>query len=486
MAKGSIVTTGVVPPPSAGGAAPASAPQPPEHANTRVAAVAGVAAIGGFLFGFDTSVINGAVKAIRETFDTSAWVSGLTVSSALLGSALGAWVAGRIADRFGRVRTMQVAAVLFFVSAVGSFMSLSTYDLMGWRVLGGFAVGVASVICPTYIAETAPASKRGRLGSFQQLAIVLGIFVALLSDYVLATAAGGANEDLWLGIAAWRWMFLTGILPALLYLLGLVFIPQSPRYLVAIGRERAAASVLLDLGETKPTEKIASIKETLRGEFHPRLRDLRGPLLGLLPIVWSGILLSAFQQLVGINVIFYYSSSLWSAVGFSDSNSLLITVITSVTNIATTFIALALVDKFGRRPLLLVGSAGMFVSLGVLAAMFATADRSGGGDPHLGPVAGPVALVAANLFVVFFGASWGPVVWVLLGEMFPNKIRAIALSVAAAVQWITNFAVSTTFPVLQDTSLVLAYGIYTTAAAVSFVFVFKAIKETKGRELESM
>jgi MFS transporter, SP family, sugar:H+ symporter len=215
------------------------------------------------------------------------------------------------------------------------------------------------------------------------------------------------------------------------------------------------------------------------------MRDLRGPALGLLPIVWVGIMLSVFQQFVGINVIFYYSSVLWQAVGFNESNALLITVISSVVNVVTTFIAIATIDRFGRRPLLLIGSVGMAVTLGTLAAIFGTAPVEGG-QPHLSGAAGPIALVAANLYVFAFGMSWGPVVWVMLGEKFPNRIRAAALGVAAAAQWIANWLISTTFPALSDIGLGLAYGIYTAAAILSFFFVVRFVSETKGKELEEM
>jgi SP family sugar:H+ symporter-like MFS transporter len=213
---------------------------------------------------------------------------------------------------------------------------------------------------------------------------------------------------------------------------------------------------------------------------------LRGPALGLLPIVWVGIGLSVFQQFVGINVIFYYSSVLWQAVGFSESNSLAITVITSIVNIATTFVAIALIDRIGRRPLLLIGSAGMALTLGILAIIFAGAPLNAAHQPQLSGSSGLIALFAANLFVVSFGMSWGPVVWVLLGEKFPNRIRASALAVAACAQWLANWAITTSFPTLQNLGLGLAYGLYTAFAVLSFFFVLKCVSETKGRELEEM
>jgi SP family sugar:H+ symporter-like MFS transporter len=448
--------------------------------------LASVAALGGFLFGYDTAVINGAVTAIDHAYNASSLALGLTVSSALLGSAVGALSAGRVADRYGRLYAMRVAAVLFLVSAVGSGLAWSLTSLAVFRVIGGIAVGIASVIAPAYIAEIAPARIRGRLGSLQQLAIVSGIFLALLVDYAIAAAAGGSEKQLALGLEAWRWMFLAMILPAAAYGILSLTIPESPRHLVAKGRVDEARAVLRRLlGDAGLDRKVALIRETLKRETVPSMRDLRGPALGLLPIVWVGIGLSVFQQFVGINVIFYYSSVLWQAVGFSENDALVITVITAVVNIITTLVAILLVDRLGRRPLLLIGSAGMALTLGILAVIFAGAEGTTA-RPVLGPVAGPVALVAANAYVFAFGMSWGPMVWVLLGETFPNRIRAAALSVAAAAQWIANWLVSTTFPTLKDAGLGLAYGLYTAAAVLSFVFVWKFVRETKGRELEEM
>ena len=445
------------------------------------------AALGGFLFGYDSAVINGAVTAIQEQFSATAAALGFTVSSALLGAAAGAFFAGRVADRWGRLRAMWVAAVVFLISAVGSGLASSLWMIVVFRVIGGVGVGVASVIAPTYIAEIAPARIRGKLGSLQQLAIVTGIFLALLVDYVLAEAAGGSEKDLWLGLEAWRWMFLAMVVPAVLYGGLALTIPESPRYLVAKGRLDEASSVLRRvLGNIDLDAKVAQIKETLQRETRPGMRDLRGPKLGLLGIVWVGIGLSVFQQFVGINVIFYYSSVLWQAAGYNESDALIITVITSVVNVVTTLVAIASIDRFGRKPLLIVGSIGMAVTLGTLAVVFGTATLDKAGDPVLHGVAAPIALVAANLFVFAFGMSWGPVVWVLLGESFPNRIRAAALSLAAAAQWVANWVISTSFPPLKDAGLGLAYGLYTTFAVLSLLFVLKFVRETKGVELEEM
>lgn len=456
----------------------------------RIILVAATAALGGFLFGFDTAVINGAVGAIREWSHVGAALLGFSVASALLGSAVGAWFAGPLANRYGRIPVMQAAAVLFFISGIGAGLPWDIWSLTFFRLVGGLAVGAASVIAPAYIAEVSPAQMRGRLGSLQQMAIVVGIFAALLTDYALAAAAGGAGGKLWFGLEAWRWMFISEALPALIYGVFAGLIPESPRYLVAKQRIGEAAHVLRHFVSRKPPPevKIAEIQQSMQTESTQSIRDLQGPWLGLLPIVWTGILLSVFQQFVGINVIFYYSSVLWQAVGFTEANSLAITVITSVTNIVTTVIAIVLVDRIGRKPLLLVGSLGMAVALGTMAYVFGTAptEAVGGAAPVLGDTEGVVAIVAANLYVVFFGMSWGPVVWVLLGEMFNNRIRAYALAVAAAAQWVANFAVSQTFPALASTGLGLAYGIYAAMALLSFVFVVRYVQETRGRELEDM
>ncbi|HEX8436082.1 sugar porter family MFS transporter [Archangium sp.] len=456
-----------------------------EASSLKVVLIASVAAVGGFLFGFDTAVINGAVGALEQTFQAGDMAIGLSVSSALIGSALGAFVGGLLADWMGRIRTMVVASVLFAVSALGSGVAFGLVDFSLWRLLGGIAVGIASVIAPAYIAEIAPAHLRGRLGSLQQLAIVTGIFAALLVDYGIAAMAGSAMNTLWLGLAAWRWMLLSELPVAILYGLGALMIPESPRYLVAKQRDAQAEVVLRSIIGRAAAEKVMEIRQTLSTEHVARFSDLRGR-FGLLPIVWVGIGLSAFQQLVGINVIFYYSSVLWQAVGFSEKDSLVITVITSLTNIVTTFIAIATVDRFGRKPLLILGSVGMALTLGTMAFAFGSAGVDAAGNPVLPGSLGTIALVAANLYVFCFGLSWGPVVWVLLGEMFNNRIRAHALGLAAGLQWVFNFAVSATFPWLRTVGLGLAYGLYAGSALLSLVFVLAFIRETKGKELEEM
>jgi SP family sugar:H+ symporter-like MFS transporter len=464
-------------------------------AHRKAMALAISAAVGGFLFGFDSSVINGAVEAIEGQFDLSSSVTGLVVAVALLGCALGAWGAGRLADRWGRIKTMLLGSGLFLVSSILSAIAWSALDLSIWRFMAGVGIGIASVIAPAYIAEIAPAAIRGTLGSMQQLAITVGIFAALLSDQLLAEAAGGAANELWLGWEAWRWMFLVGVIPALVYGVLAWRMPESPRYLIAQGKVDEARAVLDSvLGpEEGVGDRVAEIQASIeQDESNAEQGTIRGNgFLGLKSIVWVGILLAVFQQFVGINVIFYYSTTLWQAVGFDESQAFLVSTITSVTNIAVTFIAIALIDKVGRRPLLLIGSAGMAVSLLAMAAVFTqgttTVDAEGVSSLSLEDPWSTIALIGANAFVVFFGATWGPLMWVMLGEMFPNRIRAAALGLAAAVNWLANFTITLTFPpMLANLGPAVPYGMYGAFAVLSFFFVLWKVDETKGKELEDM
>ena len=448
--------------------------------------IASVAALGGLLFGYDSAVINGAVDSIQEDFGIGNAELGFAVASALLGAAVGAMTAGRIADKIGRIAVMKIAAVLFLVSAFGTGFAHEVWTVVLFRIAGGVGVGVASVIAPAYIAETSPPGIRGRLGSLQQLAIVSGIFLSFAVNYLLQWLAGGANEPLWLGLDAWRWMFLAMAVPAVLYGVLAYTIPESPRYLVASHKIPEARRVLsMLLGQKNLEITITRIRETLEREDKPSWRDMRKPTGGIYGIVWVGLGLSIFQQFVGINVIFYYSNVLWQAVGFSADESAIYTVITSVINVLTTLIAIALIDKIGRKPLLLIGSSGMAVTLITMAVIFANATVNADGTPSLPGASGVIALIAANLFVVAFGMSWGPVVWVLLGEMFPNRIRAAALGLAAAGQWAANWLITVTFPGLRE-HLGLAYGFYGLCAVLSGLFVWKWVMETKGVSLEDM
>ena len=457
-----------------------------------VVRIAAVAALGGFLFGYDSAVINGANAAIESEFNATSAELGFAVASALLGAAAGALIAGRLADHIGRLMVMRIAAILFFIAAIGTGFAWDLWVLVLFRIVGGLGVGIASVIAPAYIAEIAPAKLRGRLGSQQQRAIVTGIFISLLVDFIFATIAGGSGEILWLGLEAWQWMFLAMIVPAVIYGLLALTIPESPRYLIAKHRIPEAKEILTGLlGPRNIDAKITRIRESMEREQEPSWQDLKVPATGkIATIVWVGLALSVFQQFVGINVIFYYSNILWEAVGFTEDQSFVNTVISATINILTTLIAIATIDRIGRKPLLIIGSVGMTITLATMSLIFGTATVVDGtpdlSTAVLGGASANVALVAANLFVVAFGMSWGPVVWVLLGEMFPNRMRAMALSLAAGAQWVANWVVTVSFPTLKDIGLGLAYGLYAGFALLSFFFVLKMIEETKGKQLEDM
>lgn len=458
-----------------------SAP-PPEHLG-HVIFITAAAAMGGFLFGYDSSVINGAVEAIRDRYDIGSGTLAQVIAIALIGCAIGAATAGRIADRIGRIRCMQIASVLFTVSAVGSALPFALWDLAFWRIIGGFAIGMASVIGPAYIAEVSPPAIRGRLASFQQAAIVLGIAVSQLVNYGILQAADGNQRGSVLGLEAWQVMLGVMVIPAVVYGLLSFTIPESPRYLLAVGRDKDARAVLAGVEgkEVDLDARVDEIRTAMRREHKARFSDLLGSRFGFLPIVWIGIGLSMFQQLVGINVAFYYSSTLWQSVGINPSGSFFYSFTTSIVNIIGTAIAMLFVDRIGRRPLALIGSSGMAVSLALEAWAFSY--RHGDSLPT---AQGAVALAAAHVFVLFFALSWGVVVWVFLGEMFPNKIRAAALGVAASAQWIANWAITASFPTLSDWNLSATYVIYTCFAILSIPFVVFLVKETKGKTLEEM
>lgn len=468
-----------------------------EGSFTYVLLLAAVAAVGGFLFGFDSGVINGTVDSLKVALHADSLGAGFSVASVLLGCAVGAGLAGTLADTFGRKPIMLVTALVFAFSAWGSGIADSMTAFVVYRLIGGLAVGAASVIAPAYISEVAPAYLRGRLASLQQLAIVIGLFTAFLSNYLIARAAGASLGDaptpeggmgvvpLWFGYQAWQWMFWVEIIPALAYFVGALLIPESPRFLVAKGKRDEAAKVFAKTIGGNVIEKIQEVEGSLQGQTKVRLRDIFAN--KYLRIVTIGIVLSVLQQFVGINVVFYYGSVLWQAAGFTEDQSLLINVISGAVNITSTLGAIALVDKLGRKPLLLGGSIAMTVCLGIMAIIFSTVTTNAQGQPQLDATLGWIALLAANGYVFGFGISWGPVVWVLLGEMFPNRIRGAALAVAASAQWIANFAITMTFPIMLDSiGLGGSYATYAIFAAISIAFVMMAVPETKGKKLEDM
>lgn len=449
-----------------------------------------VATIGGFLFGFDSGVINGTFDGLEKSFQTDDLAGGFNIASMLLGCAVGAFFAGTLADKFGRKALLLVASVFFIISAWGSGIAGSSIEFICYRILGGLAVGAASVMAPAYISEIAPARLRGRLTSIQQFAIIAGLTSAFISNYLLAKQAGLSTEILWMDYEAWRWMFWIELVPAIIFFFVLFFIPESPRFLVMSQQTDKARQVLARLYGIEAVEPLE--KEILLSletqDQKPRLSDLIDKVKGKVrPIVWVGIGLATFQQLVGINVVFYYGAVLWQAVGFSESDALLINIIGASVSIAACLITLKVIDKVGRKPLLTIGSMGMAVTLLTMVVAFANSDYDPATKSLVMGDLGTVALIAANAYVFFFNLSWGPVMWVMLGEMFPNQIRGSGLAVAGLSQWGSNFAITMMFPImLASIGLAGAYGFYALCAFISIFFVVRFVQETKGRALEDM
>ena len=458
--------------------------------NAYIILISIVATIGGFLFGFDSGVINGTVDGLQSAFNSDSVGTGFNVASMLLGCAAGAFFAGRLADALGRRAVMRIAAVFFVVSAWGSGIAGSSAEFVLYRVIGGLAVGAASVLAPAYISEVAPAKYRGALATVQQIAIISGLFIAFVSNYLIAGAAGNSTTEFWLGYEAWRWMFWIEIIPATIFLIALFLIPESPRWLVMKRRGEEALGVLTRLfGAVTARSKVDAIDASLAADHHrPKLTDLVDKVTGKVrKLVWLGIGLATFQQLVGINVVFYYGAVLWQSVGFTENDALLINVISGAISIAAVLLALVLIDRIGRKPILVIGSIGMTVTLAILVVAFLNATKAADGSLTLEGIFGPVALIAANAYVAFFNFSWGPVMWVMLGEMFPNQIRGAGLAVSGLAQWLANFAITLSFPALLTTiGLGGAYGLYTICAFLSIFFVLRMAHETRGIELEDM
>jgi MFS transporter, SP family, sugar:H+ symporter len=446
-----------------------------------------VATIGGFLFGYDSGVINGTVDGLQKAFHSNSVGTGFNVACMLLGCAVGAFVAGWLADKLGRRTILIIAALFFTLSAVGAGMAQTSLQFILVRVLGGFAVGAASVLAPAYISEVAPAKYRGTLSSIQQIAIITGLEASFFSNYALAHKAGGSTEILAGGFEAWRWMFWVMTIPSVIFFCSLLTIPESPRFLVASGKKDKALAVLKRLMGSDAQSKLDEIDASLVADHHrPSLKDILAPKTVFRPIVWVGIGLASFQQLVGINVVFYYGAVMWQSAGFTENDALLINVISGAVSILACLCATALIDRVGRKPLLLIGSIGMAVTLGTMSWVFATAGMKNGALELTG-LSGPIALVAANLYVMLFNFSWGPCMWVMLGEMFPNQIRGSGLAVSGLSQWLSNFGITMTFPLmLASMGLGGAYGIYTVCAVISVFFILKFVHETKGKELEEM
>lgn len=450
-----------------------------------------IAALGGFLFGFDTAVISGAVDSIKSVeygFGLTSGELGFAVASVLFGSALGAWYAGVAAMKFGRVRVMLTAAFLFSVSALGSALAGSLWSFVVWRFIGGLGVGIAAVIAPAYIAEVAPAHLRGRLGSLQQLAIAIGLFISFVSNYALSNIAGSPNNELWGGLLAWRWMLLVELFPAVLYGIMALKLPESPRYLVTLGKDKEAADVLTKyVGESNPLEKVKEIRSSLGNlDDVVSVKNVLSSKTLFLPVVWVGIVIAFISQFTGINIILYYASSLWSAVGFSQSLSFAVPIGTTTIGVIMTVVGMFTIDRVGRRKLLLTGSVGMAIFLWITGFIFLNAEQTENGLVLAQDLAW-MALISAHLFYIFFCFTWGPAVWVVLGELFPNRIRTTGLGIATCANWIGNIIVTWTFPpMLESFGLAPTYMFYGVCCAMSFFVVKKFLPETANRELEDM
>lgn len=452
-----------------------------------------VATFGGLLFGYDTAVISGAVGSLRAYFiepqhlgvDAANSLLGFVVSSALIGCVIGGMIGGWISTRIGRQRGLVIAAVLFVVSALGSAVPEIFFAPIGsggagfvwqfvfYRVMGGVGVGLASMLSPMYIAEIAPARLRGNLVAWNQLAIIFGMLVVYFVNYGIARYGG---DEAWLNAIGWRWMFASGAIPAAIFLVLLFLVPETPRYLMLKGREADARRVLGRLVSPPEAEaELGEIRQSLAQHHSGRLFSF-----GRLVVV-IGVLLSVFQQFVGINVVLYYAPEIFKAMGLSTDASLMQTILVGGVNLVFTVVATLTVDRLGRKPLQIVGALVMAASMLGLGLDLTLHDK------------GMMALILMLIYIAGFAVSWGPVTWVLLSEIFPNQIRGKAMAVAVAAQWIANYLVSSTFPILQKNPTLLAhfdggfpYFIYGLMGILAAVFMLGWVPETKGRTLEEM
>ena len=451
-----------------------------------------VATLGGLLFGYDTGVISGTVGSLDSFFVIPKGLSenaanafkGFLVSSALIGCIIGGAFGGLISKKFGRRNGLVLAGTLFLISALGSAMpemflrpigdadhTFSTIFII-YRIIGGIGVGLASMLSPLYIAEIAPAKSRGKLVSFNQLAIVAGFMVVYFVNYFISRSGG---SDAWLNAIGWRWMFASEVIPAGLFLLFLFFVPDTPRSLMLQNKPEKALDVLVKVNGKEEANKIL---EQIKGS----VKQHSGKLLsfGWLVII-IGIALSVFQQFVGINVVLYYAPEIFKKIDPNTDGALLLTIIVGIVNFLFTIIAIKTVDKYGRKPLMMIGALGMSVAMIALGFVFFSG------------ITGYFALGCMIFYVASFAMSWGPVTWVLLSEIFPNKIRGRAMAIAVAAQWISNYLVSLTFPMMDDNTYLteqfnhgFAYWIYGLMALAAMFFVWKFVPETKGKTLEEM
>lgn len=441
-----------------------------------------VATLGGLLFGYDTAVISGAEKSIQfylvDSLGLSTFVHGATVSSALIGCIIGGFLSGYLSNRLGRKNTLLFAAFLFFVSALGSGFPEAFFFTRGnptvgllwmfnfYRIIGGIGVGLASAVSPMYISEISPAHIRGRLVSFNQFAIIFGMLVVYFVNWGIAR--GQSIE--WINDIGWRYMFLSEAIPAALFGILLLFVPETPRFLALMHRDEKALAVLSKVNGSKEKAQtiLQEIKSTVDQQIKARLFSY-----GKMVII-IGILLSVFQQFVGINVALYYAPRIFESMGAGKDASMLQTVIMGLVNVVFTVVAILTVDKWGRKPLLITGSIGMAIG------MFAISILS------FNNVIGVSTLVFIIIYTASFMMSWGPICWVLISEIFPNKIRGQAVAVAVAAQWASNYLISSTYPAMMEFSGGMTYGFYGLMAVLSAVFVWKMVPETKGKSLEEM
>lgn len=448
--------------------------------------IAAVAALGGLLFGYDTGVINGAQFYFSKYFELDATMKGWVVGSALLGCLVGALSAGYITTMIGRKAALIISASLFTISAFGSglpaFMEQSVTLLVIFRIIGGLGIGLASMAAPTYIAEISPKDKRGILVSFYQLAVVTGFFVVFLATYTIGEGNTPAENI----ESGWRWMFWSELIPCLIFLILTFFIPRSPRWLVLAGKEEEALKVLNTLHEKEEAQKeIDEIKLSLNKERKTQLKGASAFQKSVIPIIIIGSLLSLFQQFTGINAVLYYGGDIFEkALGFTQEDVLAQQILLGAVNFVFTFLAMFTVDRLGRKPLIYIGSVGMILGFLLL-----------GGSLYLEQV-GLISLIGILLFIASFAMSMGPVTWVLLSEMFPNKIRSVAMSIAVAVQWAGNYLVSQSFPIIVESDAnargtgfwngSLPYVIFIVFIVFLIFFTKKYIIETKGKSLEQL
>jgi len=424
-----------------------------------------VAAFGGLLFGFDTAVISGTINFIQPYFGLSEAGLGWTVSSLLFGCIAGVSMAGKAGDLYGRKKVLMFAAALFFISALGSALSHQLFYFVTARIIGGIGVGVASILSPMYIAEIAPAKSRGTLVSLNQLAVVIGILVAFFSNYLLVNT--GDNN--------WRWMLVVMAAPAVLLFFSLIFVPESPRWLVGQKKSDLALKVLIKTtGEELATNELKQIEETLKMKEEASYNDLLVPKMK--PILLLGIILAIFQQITGINTIMYYAPKIFAQVGQSNDSALLQTIAIGGTNLLFTVVAMLLIDKFGRKFLVLTGSLGMTLMLTGLSLLY-----------FLHQTSGILVLIFILGYIAFFAASLGPAVWVIISEIFPNRLRSKGMSVAIVALWIACTVVTIVFPVmLERLSGGITFMIFALICFVNLIYVWTKVPETKGKSLEEL